>query len=208
MPLRVVGAGLGRTGTRSLKAALEHLLGGEVHHMSDVFANPARQVPYWQSAVEGASYETWGPALGGFVASVDWPSCRWYRTLAAENPDAIVLLSHREDADTWWRSAERTIFMRIDEDDGPLADVFRRMVRPLIRDHIGSYTDESVAKAGYERHNAQVRRDIPPERLVEWMPADGWGPLCHALGVPVPAEPFPVLNTTNEYRARHGLDHA
>jgi hypothetical protein len=203
MSLRVVGAGLGRTGTRSLKAALEHLLDGKVHHMSDVFADPARQVPYWQSAVEGAPYETWAPALDGFVASVDWPSCRWYRTLAVENPDALVLLSHRGDADTWWRSAEQTIFVRMEDDDSPHADVFRRMVRPLIRDHIGSYTDASAAKAGYERHNAEVRRHISAERLLEWMPGDGWEPLCNALGLPMPAEPFPVLNTTEEYRAKY-----
>jgi hypothetical protein len=148
----------------------------------------------------------WAPALDGFVASVDWPSCRWYRTLARENPDAIVLLSQREDADTWWQSAEQTIFRAMCNDDDPRADDFRRMVRPLILGHIGSYSDGAVAKAGYERHNAEVRATISAERLVEWAPGDGWEPLCRALGLAVPAEPFPITNTTKEYRAKYGLE--
>ena len=206
MSLRVVGAGLGRTGTRSLKAALERLLGGKVHHMSDVFKDAERQVPLWQAAVEGAPYDAWACALDGFVASVDWPSCRWYGTLAAENPDAIVLLSHRGDADTWWQSADQTIFRAMRNDDDPRADHFRRMVQPLVLGHIGSYRDEAVAKAGYERHNAEVRDQISPERLVEWTPGDGWEPLCRALGLAVPAETFPITNTTKEYRAKYGLE--
>ena len=204
MTLKVVGAGLGRTGTHSLKVALEQLLGGKVHHMFEVFQDVERQLPLWQAAVDGAPYETWAPALDGFVASVDWPSCRWYAELADANPDAKVLLSHRGDADTWWRSADRTIFvgMRSEGD----ADDFRAMVQPLIRDHIGSFTDEAVAKAGYDRHMVEVRARIPADRLVEWMPSDGWGPLCEMLDVPVPDEPFPVTNTTSEFRARNGWD--
>jgi hypothetical protein len=206
MSLRVVGAGLGRTGTRSLKDALQRLLGGKVHHMSDALADPERQVPLWQAAIGGAPYDTWAPALDGFVASVDWPSCRWYETLAAQHPDAMVLLSHRRDADTWWRSAERTIFVRIQNEDDPRAEAFRSMVRPLIVEHIGSYTDEAIAKAGYERHNAEVRERIPGNRLIEWMPGDGWEPLCDALGIDVPPEPFPVTNTTEEYRVKYGTE--
>jgi hypothetical protein len=204
MSLRVVGAGLGRTGTKSLKVALEWLLGGKVHHMAEVFADAERQVPLWQAAAEGAPYETWAPALEGFVASVDWPSCRWYETLAAEHPDAMVLLSHRGDADTWWRSAERTIFIRMRKKDDPRAEAFRCMVNPLIVGHIGSYTDEAVAKAGYERHNAEVRDRIPANRLIEWIPGDGWKPLCEALGFDVPLDPFPVTNTAEEYSLKYG----
>ena len=203
MNLKVVGAGLGRTGTMSLKRALERLLGGTCHHMHEVFLDAERQLPLWQQAVDGAPYEAWAPALDGFVASVDWPSSRWYAELAGANPDAKVLLSHRGDADTWWRSADRTIFVGMREQGD---DEFRRMARRLIADHIGSYTDADVAKAGYERHNAQVRERIPADRLVEWTPQDGWEPLCRMLDVPVPDEPFPVTNTTTEFRASRGWD--
>lgn len=204
MTLQVVGAGLGRTGTNSLKVALERLLGGRVHHMFEVFQDAGRQVPLWQAAADGAPYEEWAPALDGFVASVDWPSCRWYERLAAENPEAIVLLSHRGDADAWWRSADRTIFqvLRTSPDDDPNF----RMIRTLLLGHLGSYDDPDAAKAGYERHLAEVRARIPADRLVEWQPEQGWGPICTALGVPEPDEPFPVTNTTAEFRNNLGWD--
>ena len=202
--LRVLGAGLGRTGTNSLKLAFERLLGGRVHHMYEVSMDGARQFPLWQAAADGAPYEQWAQALDGFVGGVDWPSCRWYGLLAEENPDAIVVLSHRKDADAWWRSADRTIFQKLRT--GPPHDPGLTMMRTLLRGHIGSYDDESTAKAAYERHNAGVRERIPRERLVEWQPEDGWEPLCAALGLPVPDEPFPVANTTEEYRARKGWE--
>lgn len=204
MSLQVVGAGLGRTGTNSLKLALERLLGGRVHHMVEVFQDADRQLPLWQGAVEGRPYEAWAPALDGFVASVDWPSCRWYERLASENSQALVLLSQRSDADEWWGSANRTIFQhaRSSPPDAPGMAV----IRPLITDHIGSFEDEAVAKAGYERHNAEVRQRIAPERLLEWQPQDGWGPICERLGLPVPAEPFPHTNTSDEFRSRFGWD--
>ena len=205
MDLQVVGAGLGRTGTHSLKVALERLLGGRCHHMYEVFMDYERQLPLWQRAVNGEPFEEWAPvALDGFVASVDWPSARWYPELADANPSALVLLSHRGDADTWWRSADKTIFHGMREAGDP--DDFRRMARPLIEDHIGSYTDEATAKAGYERHNAAVRERIPADRLLEWVPGDGWEPICARLGVPVPDEPFPLTNTTAEFRRQRGWD--
>lgn len=77
MTLQVIGAGLGRTGTNSLKVALERLLGGRVHHMYEVFLDGQRQFPLWQAAADGAPYAQWDHALDGFVGAVDWPSCRW-----------------------------------------------------------------------------------------------------------------------------------
>jgi len=202
--LQVIGAGLGRTGTNSLKVALEQLLGGRVHHMYEVFLDGPRQFPLWQAAVDGAPYLEWARALDGFVGAVDWPSCRWYELLAAENPQAIVVLSHRRDADTWWRSADRTIFQNLRT--GPADDAGLTMIRTLLTGHIGSYTDETIAKAAYDRHNADVRKRIPSDRLVEWQPEDGWQPLCDALGLAVPDEPFPVTNTTDEFRSRFGWE--
>lgn len=202
--LRVVGAGLGRTGTNSLKVALERLLGGRVHHMYEVFMDGPRQIPLWQAAADGASYERWAPAFDGFIGAVDWPSCRWYDLLARENPDAIVVLSQRRDAETWWRSADRTIFQHVRT--GPADDAGLRMIRTLLEGHIGSYDDASVGMAAYETHNAEVRERIPREQLVEWQPEDGWEPLCSALGLAVPEDPFPVTNTTEEFRSRFGWD--
>lgn len=199
MSLRVVGAGLGRTGTHTLKVVLERLLEGPCHHMLEVFAHP-EQVPAWQRAVDGEPYESWSGVLDGYVAAVDWPSCRFYDQLFDANPEALVLLSVRASADEWWRSADRTIFPALRASS--LDDDWSRWADRLIAGHIGSYTDEDVAKAGYEAHNEAVRRAVPADRLLEWRATDGWAPLCAALGVPVPDEPFPVTNTTEEWLAR------
>lgn len=196
--LRVVGAGLGRTGTHTLKIVLERLLGGTCHHMLEVFQHP-EQLPKLQAALDGAPLAEWSSVLDGYVAAVDWPMCRWYAELAEANPDALVLLSVRESADAWWTSASNTIFKAIPE---IATDDWSRWAIQLIDGHIGSHTDAAVAKAGYERHNAEVRSTIPKSRLLEWKPTDGWDPLCDALGVPVPDEPFPVTNTTEEFNSR------
>jgi hypothetical protein len=196
--LKVVGAGLGRTGTHTLKVVLERLLGGPCHHMVEVFQHP-EQWPKWQQAVDGEPLSVWGDVLDPYVAAVDWPSCRWYAELAEANPDALVLLSVRDSADAWYRSASKTIFTAMPEH--PTDDFGRWAVR-LIGDHIGPPHDEAAVKAGYERHNAEVRATIPADRLLEWKATDGWAPLCEALGVPIPDEPFPVTNTTDEWLQR------
>jgi hypothetical protein len=195
--LKVVGAGLGRTGTHTLKVVLERLLGGPCHHMVEVFQHP-EQWDRWQQAVDGEPLSVWGDVFDGYVATVDWPSCRWYAELAEANPDAIVLLSVRESADAWYRSASNTIFKTMPTEPG---EGFGGWAVKLIGDHIGSPHDPEAAKAGYERHNAEVRATIPASRLLEWQATDGWEPLCAALGVPVPDEPFPVTNTTEEFNA-------
>lgn len=195
MKLKVVGAGLGRTGTHTLKVVLEKLV-GPTHHMVEVFSNP-EQLSSWTKAANGAPLSEWGSVLDPYVASVDWPSCRWYAELAEANPDALVLLSVRSSADEWWNSASKTIF----QVRPPAGDPWGDAVTKLLNDHIGSMTDAETAKAGYERHNAEVRATIPSSRLLEWKATDGWEPICEALGVPVPDEPFPVTNTTAEFRA-------
>ena len=200
MTLRVVGAGLGRTGTHTLKVVLERLLGGPCHHMVEVFQHP-EQWERLQAAVDGAPLEQWGSVLDGYVAAVDWPMCRWYAELAEANPDAIVLLSVRDSAEQWWTSASNTIFKAMPEHP---TDDWGKWAVALIDGHIGSHTDPEVAKAGYERHNAEVRATIPADRLLEWNAKQGWEPLCAALGVPVPDEPFPVTNTTEEWQSRSG----
>lgn len=198
MQLKLVGAGLGRTGTHSLKVALERLLGAPCHHMVEVFQHP-EQWAKWQAAVDGEPLSAWGDVYDGYVATVDWPGCRWYRELAEANPDAVVLLSLRADADEWWRSASNTIFTGIPEQP---TDDWGRWANALIGDHIGDFRDPDAAKAGYERHAAEVRASIPASRLVEWRASDGWAPLCEALGVAVPEEPFPLTNTSEEWLAR------
>src|SRR3954470_22227270 len=105
--LRVVGAGVGRTGTASLKAALERLLGGPCYHMAEVFEHTVH-IPLWHAALLGEQVD-WDKIMDGYVAVVDWPAAGCWRDLAAAHPDALVLLSTRADAQTWWKSASATI---------------------------------------------------------------------------------------------------
>jgi len=209
MSLRVIGAGVGRTGTHSLKLALEHLLEGPCYHMVEVFERPD-DIPQWHGVAEGRNPD-WHELLAGYVAAVDWPAAACWSELAAANPDALVLLSVR-DPDDWWRSADRTIFVhcRQPPPPDPVIEAQLAMATDLIADRFfddaRAFDDRELAVAAFERWNDHVRATVPAERLVEWRPGDGWDPLCAALGVPVPAEPYPHTNTTEEFRARSGLD--
>ena len=209
MTLRVVGAGLGRTGTHSLKLALERLLGQPCYHMSECVMHPEHEAHFaaWHAAIRGEQVD-WGPVLAGYGAIVDWPGAAVWRSLAAAYPDAIVLLSTREDAATWLRSARATIMGNGPEnklEDDPSLPGFVPMVRDMFASFDPNWRDDDVAMAAYDRHNEAVRRDVPAARLLEWQPGDGWEPLCSALGVTLPAEDFPHVNTTEEFRARNEM---
>jgi Sulfotransferase domain len=200
---RVVGAGVGRTGTMSLKFALEKLLGAPCYHMIEVFGH-ADHVELWTKAARGEPVD-WDAMFEDYAAIVDWPACSFWPEISTAFPDAVILLSTRSDSEAWFKSANDTIFSAIDEqlpaDMGPWRDMFFDVARTRFTDQVN---DHDAAIAAYEAHNEKVRRDADPNRLVEWQPGDGWKPLCDALGLPVPDEPFPHANTTEEFVAGRG----
>ncbi len=198
MSLRVVGAGFPRTGTRSLRIALQRLLGGSSYHMDEVFGH-LEHVPVWRAALRGSTSDM-GALLSGYVAAVDWPASAFWRELSEANPDALVLLSVRDDAETWWRSADQTILKVARREEYPEYGDWLELFHELLEARIGlDWDDAQTAITAYERHNAEVRRSVPPDRLVEWSPREGWGPLSSALDVTIPVEPFPHVNTTEEW---------
>ena len=203
MQLKVVGAGLGRTGTASLKKALEHLTDGRCYHMFEVFENPG-SVALWHAVVRGES-EDWDALLGGYAATVDWPAAAYWSELSAANPEAIVLLSSRATPEQWWASMEKTIVNVLTAElpsDDPLLAAHRAMVLDLFdRRFTANWRDPEAAMAAYERHNQRVRSEAPAERLVDWQPGDGWEPICTALGLDVPSEPFPHENSSAEFQS-------
>ncbi len=206
MTLRIVGAGLGRTGTHSLKVALEQLLGAPCYHMVEVFGHP-EHVPLWTAAMRDEPVD-WATLFDGYAATVDWPGAGVWRQIHGAFPDAKVLLSTRRSTDQWWTSASRTIFQAM---SSPIAgaegmDAWAEMAKAMTHRFTPEFPDEVACKAAYEAHNAAVRAEVPAGRLIEWQPEDGWGPLCAGLGVPVPDGPFPVTNTTEEFRSRAGFD--
>jgi hypothetical protein len=198
--LQIVGAGLPRTGTNSLKAALERLLGGPCYHMLEVFEH-LDHAPMWRRALAGDA-TGWEEALDGHVAAVDWPESAVWQQVATANPTAPVLLSMRKDAETWWSSVDATIMRVLRGDEGETDPEWRAMALELFEQTGLRDGDPDGCIAAYQRHNAEVRASIPPERLVEWHPGDGWEPLCSALDVAVPDEPFPHLNTREDWDRR------
>jgi len=192
--LQVIGAGLGRTGTMSLKQALERLLGAPCYHMAEVIAKPAH-IPLWDAAFRGEPLDQ-ATVFDGYAATVDWPSVTLWEQLSADHPDALILMSHR-DAESWWQSAHETIFVITQRMQGPWREMAERMFGAFTPD----INDRDSCIAAFHRHYDHVRGTAPRDRLLEWRPGDGWEPICSALGLKMPEEPFPRTNTREEYAA-------
>ncbi len=202
MPLEIVGAALGRTGTNSLKLALEELGFGPCHHMFEVRDNPG-QLPFWQAAARG-DLPDWDRVFADFRACVDWPSARFWREIAAHYPDAKVLLTLR-DADKWFASVHATIYPVIvswrAREPSHFRDTMEMAEEIIVKQTFGGRLDDrDHALAVYRAHEQEVRRGIAPERLLAYDVAQGWEPLCAFLEVPVPDTPFPRTNTSEEFR--------
>lgn len=204
MTLKVVGAGFGRTGTTSMKAALEQIGFGPCYHMFEVFEHGFADT--WQQIADGGTPD-WDAVFKGYAATVDWPACNNYAELAAKYPHAKVLLTRRP-AEDWYRSCMNTIFVGMikgPNPDAPAANkAMLRMVTKLIAENTfgGDLTDKDNAIRIYEAHNQQVIDTIPADRLLVYEVGEGWDRLCAFLGVPVPDTPFPKTNTTEEFRER------
>lgn len=214
--MRVIGAGFGRTGTKSLQVALEDLGFGPCYHMTELFEHP-EHADLWEAARRGEPVD-WDGFLGGYGAAVDWPACTFYEQLMERYPDAKVLLSVR-DPERWYESTRNTVYelSRISRISPYSRPTFRlvglfvpavgkisRMNQKLIWEDTfdGRFEDENHARAVFERHNTEVQSKVPPEKLLVYEVKDGWGPLCDFLDVEAPDKPFPRLNDTAEMRGR------
>ena len=157
MDLRVVGAGLGRTGTHSLKVAFEQLLGGPCYHMLEVLGRPDQR-DTWAAATRGESVD-WATFLAPYRATVDWPAAAFWREISDAAPHAVVVLSVR-DSDAWWKSASETIFAVLargaaPDDTGGLQEL--EMINALIAQRFTpDWRDRDGAIAAYEAHNARA----------------------------------------------------
>jgi hypothetical protein len=167
--------------------------------MHEVFEN-LEDVPAWRAGIRGDETD-WRAFPPNCVAAVDWPASAFWPELADAHPDAVIVLSTRASATEWWESADATIFPYLRKEALPEYGDWLQMVNELLAREIGAdWDDPATAQAFYERHNERVRRDAPANRLLEWRASDGWAPLCAALGVAVPDEPFPHTNTREEWR--------
>lgn len=208
MTMRVIGSGLGRTGTKSLKAALELLLDAPCYHMVECFERPDHPA-LWQRAIAEGDVD-WPMLLDGYAAAVDWPAAACWKEMADAFPDAIILHSERP-ADAWFRSADRTIFEGFKkpraEWDEPGTNAWWDMAITMFEQRFTpDFLERDAAMAAVEAWNADVRATAPADRLVIWETGAGWEPICEALELPVPDRPFPHTNSTEEFRERAGFD--
>ncbi len=210
MSIEVIGAGFGRTGTRSLKEALEILGYDACYHMAEVFEHP-EHLPAWDRATRGERID-WSGVFRGFRAAVDWPCCAFWKDYYQLYPGAKVILSVR-DPDRWYDSIMNTIYPLsigfIDSDEARLRNI-GTWIKELVWDGTfdGKVEDRTHAVAVYEAHNAQVKRLCDPSRLLVFEASQGWQPLCEFLGKSIPDAPYPNRNTTKEFVERQRADHA
>lgn len=204
MTIDVIGAGFGRTGTLSLKLALEKLGFEKCYHMMEVFENPGH-VDVWLQATRGEPVD-WPELFSGYRASVDWPACNFWELQLEAFPQARVILSER-DPERWYDSVMNTIYpssMAARDGGDPAMQPWVDMAFELIWDGTfhGRVEDKDHAIDVYQAHNAYVKKQAPADRLLVFEASQGWAPLCEFLGCPVPDEPYPRVNTTEEFRAR------
>ena len=201
MGIKVIGAGFGRTGTLSLKGALEQLGFNPCYHMMEVFERPGHIDAWYQTSRDGKV--DWS-LFNDYQSIVDWPAVRYWRELIAHYPSAKVVLSLR-DAESWYKSAFETIYGRmmtpVPADAPEERRVHRAMARKIVLEDTfgGRFEDKRHAIGVFERHNDEVRATIDPSRLLVFNVKEGWEPLCRFLEVPVPDEPFPRLNDTASF---------
>ncbi len=195
MTMQVIGAGFGRTGTASLKLALEQLGFGPCYHMTEVFEHP-ESVPMWVEAAKGNP--DWDTIFNGYKACVDFPACTHWRTLMDAYPDAKVLLSVR-DAGRWFDSVNETImgpkvveFTR----NSPLWEMMKRNIYDLFD---GRIDEREHMIECFNRHVEEVKSTVPADRLLVFEAKMGWQPLCDFLGVEVPDHPYPHVNTREDF---------
>lgn len=198
MSLKVIGTGFGRTGTDSMREALNILGFGPTHHMREIFEDP-NQKKLWRDLAGGAKPD-WDALFDGYSACVDWPSAFYWRDLVNVYPDAHVLLTWRT-PESWWNSFEKTILnvIRTSDDKNSLGLM-------LIAEQVfgGRPDDRKHAIKTYKDNVDEVIATVPENRLLVYKIGDGWGPLCAHLGVDVPHEEYPNRNAAAEFVNKFG----
>ena len=201
MALSVIGAGMGRTGTKSLQAALELLGFAPCCHLSTIRDTPSLW-PAWVDIIDGKS-RNWDSVYAGFNAAVDAPTWFYFREIAAFYPQAKVVLTVR-DTNKWFESAQEAVMS--DAVEATIRNrspgLYKIVHSTALRAAGERMHDRSYVTGWFERHNGEVRRTIPKERLLVYEVAQGWEPLCAFLSVPIPKEPFPRVNERAEFRER------
>lgn len=207
MALEVIGLGVGRTGTYSLKLALEQLGFGPCHHMEEVDGSSSAQLAFWSDAAAGRPVD-WQKAYSGYRSAVDWPTAAFCDELLVAYPRAKFLLTVRDRA-AWYESFSRTIGALVDPaGTAPqLLQPFNAMVRGVLKKTgLDVTSGRDALLTAFDSHVAHVTGSVPSDRLLVFEVTDGWDLLCRFLGVPVPDTPFPRTNSAREFWESVGAD--
>ena len=213
MSLQVIGSGVGRTGTHSLKLALEQLGFGKCYHMEELLREPDRLV-YFKQAEKGEAVD-WDALFDGYNSAVDYPVARYYKQIIPAYPNAKIIHTIR-DADSWYNSAMETIFWA---SKPSFARIFKMMIRmpfssairerfPVLKyngemvDSIfgNNLKDKQEVIKRYNAINHETLNFLPKDRSLVYEVKQGWEPLCKFLNVPIPSTPFPRSNTRDQFR--------
>jgi hypothetical protein len=214
MSIKIIGAGLPRTGTTTLKRSLETLGYSKTYHMKELLVNPDK-LSLWHTLEETGTTD-WDTLYDGFEASVDFPCYPWYKEHMIRYPDAKVILTVRP-FEAWYKSAMSTIWtagpQNLPEKLSMLWKVatnsrVRKVVgciklvkKSLWVNHFeGRFEDKSYAEEIFNKHIADVKAHVPADKFLVYDVRDGWGPLCNFLGFPEPAEPLPHLNKKENFK--------
>jgi hypothetical protein len=206
MSLSVIGLGMPRTGTLSMKSALEQLGYGRCYHMEEVFAAPRRSKA-WASFFSGGPVD-WDEVFDGYGAAVDAPACFAWRALVQRYPEAKLVLTVR-DPESWYASMAKTIFAEgyLESAVGsPIGAMIQAML-PVMMSLTGAPPGappagpppKAAAQAMQAAHDAAVKAAIPADRLLVFRVSEGWDPLCRFLGKPVPEGDFPRVNDAESF---------
>ncbi|OBZ85357.1 hypothetical protein A0J61_06590 [Choanephora cucurbitarum] len=222
-PLEVIGGGFGRTGTESLRTAL-NMLGYNTHHMLMLFEDPEQDPEDFTNAFHNRDQADWDRIYKNYSAAVDWPSVTFYKDLLKKYPDAKVVLTVR-DADSWYKSAKNTIFETAKRTKAEIANNNEKqaisftkkdpvklleMASLVCLDGVFNdeerFSDEEKVKQMFIDHNEEVKRTVPPDQLLVMELGEGWNRLCAFLGKEVPKEPYPRSNSTEQFKQRFTQD--
>ena len=216
MTLKVIGAGMVRTGTSSLKAALSELGFGPCYQMRELLSHP-EQVTFWSMASGGQAID-WEELFQDYRATVDFPSYRYYERLLQYYPDAKVILTVR-DPQAWYESVLNTIYQVVEPQtgqqflkslklpDSPRTRALER-VWTLVEQELwqsdfpGKLADQQYAIEVFNQHLEFVKQNVPSKRLLVYQITEGWSSLCRFLDVPVPNKAFAHLNERATFKPR------
>ncbi|ORY62132.1 P-loop containing nucleoside triphosphate hydrolase protein [Pseudomassariella vexata] len=213
VPMKVLLLGVGRTGTASMRAAMQQLGYVDTYHMMSCSIENPPDALLWMDALK-AKYdgvgkpferEDWDKLLGNAQAVCDWPACAFAEELIQAYPEAKVVLTGR-DVDSWHASTMKTVYWRVTDHELRWLSNFSwaaSMYYPMLKKFFDTFFEGDFPNRGkdvYKRHYENVKSLVPPENLLEFRVQDGWEPLCEFLGERVPyGQKFPKVNDNNDF---------